>query len=297
MDLSANAPEAPLKSVIYATDFSPCSQKAGEYATIAAKKFDVELIAAHAFTLTPSAMEIEAQAGPQAKSSQRKDLETALAAAAQQYGKGLRRVSFELVEGDPREGIPRLAIERAPSLIVLGTKGRGRLDRTIIGSVAERILRATNGPSLTVGPEVPPCDPEKSGFRRILYATGLSPAAAQGATYAVATAKAFGATLDVLHVVRPDDQADPARFSEVQKQFETIVEQLVPNEAKALLKPRALVEVGTAQSRILEQLKTNPYDLLVLSIRKSSHLWLQSRLSGAFHIIANAPCPVMTMTG
>lgn len=297
MDLSANAPEAALESIIYATDFSPCSQKAGDYATLMAKKFDAELIAAHAFLLTALAMEVEVEAGPQAKSSQRKELETALAEAMQQFGKGVRRASAALVEGDPREAIPRLAMERAPSLIVLGTKGRGRLDRTIVGSVAERILRAANGPSLTVGPEVPPCDPERVGFRRILYATGLSPAAAQGATYAVAMAKAFGATLDVLHVVRSDDRADPVRFSEVQKQFEAIVGELVPNEAKALVKPRALVEVGTAHTRILEHLKNGQYDLLVLSLRKSSHLWLQSRLSGAFHIIANAPCPVMTMTG
>jgi nucleotide-binding universal stress UspA family protein len=297
MDASADTPQLPLKSVIYATDFSPCSEKAGDYATLLAKRFDAELIAAHAFVLTHSAMEVEAAAGPQAKSSQRKDLERALAEAAQQYGKGVRRTSTALVEGDPREAIPRLAAEHAPSLIVLGTKGRGRLDRTIVGSAAERILRATNGPSLTVGPTVPACDPERGGFRRILYATGLSAVAARGATYAVAMAKAFDATLEVLHVVRPDDQADPVRFSEVKKEFEAIVGQLVPNEADTLIRPRALVEVGTAHTRILEHLRNDKDDLLVLSIRKSSHLWLQSRLSGAFHIIANAPCPVMTMTG
>ena len=59
----------------------------------------------------------------------------------------------------------------------------------------------------------------------------------------------------------------------------------------------AFVEVGSAHVRILEHIREFQVDLLVLSIRKSSHLWLQSRLSGAFHIIANAPCPVMTMTG
>ena len=61
--------------------------------------------------------------------------------------------------------------------------------------------------------------------------------------------------------------------------------------------PKSIVEVGSAHVRILEHLSEFKNDLLVLSIRKSSHLWLESRLSGAFHIIANAPCPVLTITG
>ena len=35
---------------------------------------------------------------------------------------------------------------------MLGTQGRGRLSRGILGSVAEKVLRSTKGPALTVGP-------------------------------------------------------------------------------------------------------------------------------------------------
>jgi nucleotide-binding universal stress UspA family protein len=297
MNVPANAPQLPFKAVIYATDFSPYSQNAGKYATLLAGKFNADLLVAHAFVLTNPAMEAEAEAGPAVKSAQRKGLENALADVVRQFGEGLQRAVPVLLEGDPRERIPRLAEQNAPSIIVLGTQGRGRIERGIVGSVAERILRATNEPSLTVGPAVPTCEPACAPFRRILFATGLSAAAARGAPYALAMAQAFDASLDVLHVVNPEDVEHPDRISEIQNRFYAALEELVPRQTDDIRNPRDFIDVGSAHVRILEHIKEFQVDLLVLSIRKSSHLWLQSRLSGAFHIIANAPCPVMTITG
>ncbi len=297
MDVSSNTPLLPFKAIVYATDFSPCSENAGYYANLLARKFDAGLLVAHAFLLSYPAMAVEAEDGRAKKSEQRKDLETALAATAKRFGEGVRSAVPVLLDGDPREQIPCLAEEHAPSLIVLGTRGRGRMERGIVGSVAERILRVTGGPALTVGPEAPTCDPSRPLFQRVLYATGLSPAAARGAAYAAAMAQAFGSSLEVLHVVNPDDVADKDRFSEVQKRFRAVLDEMAPQHAEELSRPEGLVEVGSAHVRILEYLQESKVDLLALSIRRSSHLWLQSRLSGAFHIIANAPCPVLTITG
>lgn len=297
MDVSAPVPPLPIKTVIYATDFSEFSHKAGSYASLFAKQFNADFLAAHAFMLSSAAMEVEAEDGRQEKSAQRTDLEATLAAEAKRFGAGAKSAVPLLVEGDPREAIPRLAQEKAPSLTVLGTQGRGRMLRGIVGSVAERILRATDGPSLTVGPVVPAGEPHGSSIRRILYATGISQIAARGAPYAVAMAHTFSASLDVLHVIRPDDRADHERFAEIQTQFRATIEEMAPDHTDAMLNPKGVVEVGSAHDRILEYLHAHQVDLLVLSVRKSSHLWLQSRLSGAFHIIANAPCPVMTLTG
>jgi nucleotide-binding universal stress UspA family protein len=228
MNVPANVTQLELKAIVYATDFSSYSQNAGNYASLLARQFNADLLAAHAFVLTNPAMEAEAEARPPVKSMQRKELEDALAAVARRHGEGLRRAVPVLIEGDPRELIPRLAKENTPSLVVLGTHGRGRIERGIVGSVAERILRATSSPSLTVGPAVPACDPAHATFRRILYATGLSAADVHGAPYALAMAQAFDASLDVLHVVNPDDVKHPDRFSEIQRQFHALLEKLVP---------------------------------------------------------------------
>jgi nucleotide-binding universal stress UspA family protein len=297
MEVSVSAPSSLIKTVIYATDFSDRARRAGGYASLLAKQFNADLLVTHAFMLSSAAMEVEAEDAPHKKSAQRADLEAALAAETKRFGEGSGNATSILLEGDPREAVPRLAQQKPQSLIVVGTQGRGRMERGIVGSTAERILRATDGPCLTVGPLVSADDTNHPSFRRILYATGLSPVAARGAPYAVAMAKAFNASLDVLHVVRPDDRADPKRFSEIEKEFRATLQEMVPQHTDAILQPNGVVEVGTAHEQILDYLRTSAVDLLVLSIRRSSHLRLQSRLSGAFNIIANALCPVMTLTG
>jgi nucleotide-binding universal stress UspA family protein len=297
LQMNANKQSAQMsfKTILYSTDFS--SENAGQYASMLARKFDAELLVSHAFVLSQAAMEAEAESSPETKSQQRTDLEIALAAEAERFGVGLKRTVTKLLDGDPREQITELAQKKAPSIIVMGTGGRGRIERGLVGSVAEGILRATSGPSLTVGPEVPSLTSGASHFRRILFATGLYPPATQGAIYAAGMAKAFGASMEVLHVVKAEDVERAEQFREIQKRFHAIIDGLVPEYAEGIRNPTGLVEVGTAHERILEYVREFSADLLVLSIRKSSHLWLQARLSGAFHIIANATCPVLTITG
>lgn len=50
MPVIGNKPELNLNSIVYATDFSLCSQNAGLYAAQLAKYFSAKLLVAHAFT-------------------------------------------------------------------------------------------------------------------------------------------------------------------------------------------------------------------------------------------------------
>lgn len=297
MDAAAGPALLPIKSVIYATDFSPCSERAGQYASLLARQLGAELVVAHAYTPSQAAMEVEAEAGSGAKSAQRKDLEDALAAAAQRFGDGASRASGVLLEGDPIHRIPELARQHTPSIIVMGTQGRNRFGRALLGSTADGILHSADGPALTVGPHVPDIPPETAPIRNVLYGTDLTPAAARGAVYAVAIAQAFHACLDALHTVHPDEIKDPAQLSEIQRQFHAALSNVVPQHAKELCNPKEMIEAGSAHLRILEHVRESNVDLVVLSVRKSSHLWLRERLSGVFYIIAHAPCPVITVAG
>jgi nucleotide-binding universal stress UspA family protein len=297
MDKLAELASWPPKFVIYSTDFSSSSEHAGHYARLLAQTLRAELVVAHAFNLSEFAAEVEAETGPGAKSVQRKDLETALATSTQRFGEGLDRVSSILVEGDPVERIPQLAKEREPSIIVLGTRGRGRLGRSLIGSTADRILRSADGPCLTVGPQVPEMTSETAPVRHVLFATDLTPASARGAAYAMGMAEELGAGLDALHVVRESDMNHPERLDLIRREFHGALEAVVPGRAGSLAEPKEWIESGSAHTRILEHVREHKVDLLVLSVRRSSHLWLRERLSGAFYIIAHATCPVMTITG
>jgi nucleotide-binding universal stress UspA family protein len=62
------------------------------------------------------------------------------------------RVEFQLCEGDPAEEILRMASTTRCDLIAVGTHGRTGLDRLLLGSVAEAVLRRATCPALIVKP-------------------------------------------------------------------------------------------------------------------------------------------------
>lgn len=286
-----------LKTILYATNFGEESENAGKYAALMARAFDAELLVVHTFVLTQAAMEMEAEQ-PGARSTQRAELQAMLKMEAQRLGAGLRGSDYLLLETpDAEEQIPELARRREPAMIVLGTQARGRVGRALIGSVSEKIQRAAGGPSLVVGPQAPPCREGDAPIRRVLYATELSPAAARGAAYAVAMSEKFQAEMDVLHVLAPEDAKESGELSGVQARFQAEVAAMVPHRAGFIAAPHAVLATGTAHARILEHIREHSIDLLVLSLRRSSHLWLETRLSGAFDIIAEAACPVLTVVG
>jgi nucleotide-binding universal stress UspA family protein len=293
MPVIGDRPELNLNSVVFATDFSLRSRNAGVYAARMAEYFSVKLLVTHAFTLAQAAMDVEI--GDQKLSQQRKDLTHLLANEASLLGAKSIEVIPTLLEGDPEDVVPDLANKNEPSIIVLGTHGGGRLERGIIGSVAEKILRSTRWPALTVGPHVQLLSSQTFPFERILFATDFTVTAANAAIYAVTFAEVFGAKIDVLNVITNDAIEHPDRLSDLQTRFFSALDSLVPQSAKEFCDPRTFVDVGNAHDRILEHIKEQAIDLLVLGIRKSSHLSMEMRTSGAFRIIVDAACPVLTI--
>jgi nucleotide-binding universal stress UspA family protein len=293
MPVIDDKPALDLKSVVYATDFSPCSWNAGLYAARIAAYFSAKLLIAHAFTLSQAALEVEI--GDRKVSQQRIDLKDLLKKEALLLKVDSIEATPTLLEGNPKEAIPRLADRSEPSMIVLGTHGGGRLERGIIGSVAEEVLRSTRWPALTVGPRVQSVSPKTFPFERILFATDFTEAAASAATYAVALAEAFGARIDVLNVIQDDVIGHRENRSDVRNRFFGILDGLLPQQASAFCDPKTFVAVGNAHDRIVEHIRDQSINLLVLGIRKTSHLGMEMRTSAAFRIIVDAECPVLTI--
>ena len=293
MTMVGDKPELNLKTVIYATDFSLSSQNAGLYAARIAAYFSATLLVTHAFTLSQAALEVEID--QILVSQQRKDLKSLLSRKALLLGAESIEAISTLLEGDPKDVIPALADNNAPAIIVLGTHGGGWLERGIIGSVAEKILRSSKWPSLTVGPRVKPVSPQTFPLTRILFATDFTSAAANAAVYAVTFAEVFGAGIDVLNVIQDNAIEHPDRLSELQARFFNALDRLVPQQAREFCDPRTFVAVGNAHDRILEHISERSIDLLVLGIRRTSHLSMEMRTSGAFRIIVDAACPVLTI--
>src|SRR5204863_123198 len=65
------------------------------------------------------------------------------------------RLTYVLAEGNPAEQIERVAREQQCGLIVMGTHGRTGLQRLLMGSIAEHVVRHAACPVLTVNMRTP----------------------------------------------------------------------------------------------------------------------------------------------
>jgi nucleotide-binding universal stress UspA family protein len=277
---------------------SVCSHNAGLYSALVARQFSARLLVVHAFTLSQAAMEVELH--PSVVSQQRKDLEVLLSQKASALAAGSIEVIPLLLDGAPAEALGDTAEKYAPSLLVLGSHGGGWIERTLVGSVAEKALRSTRCPALTVGPQAQLTTSAASPFKRILFATDLSATAATTATFAVSFAQAFAAEIDVLNVIKAGAVDHPDRFGEVQQRFYCALEAVLPERAKEFCDPKTFIAVGNAHEQILQHIQERSIDLLVLGIKsvgieRTTPLGMGSRTSGAFRLIVDAQCPVLTV--
>jgi len=144
-----------LKRILVPTDFSESARHALLYGTSFAREYEGELILLHvvenltvgyASDLFPVPMaEVFDEISGYAKAELAK-----LGAEVKEKGVTVREL---VVQGKPSAEIVRVAREETADMIVLGTHGKGMLDKALFGSTAERVIRRAPCPVLTVGLE------------------------------------------------------------------------------------------------------------------------------------------------
>ena len=135
--------------ILCPTDFSENSTAALRVATDLARQNQATLIVLHvADTLGPENLGIaEAQTRLQPEAHVAELWQQLNRMAPDVPGLDTRRL---LREGDPAAVIEQVVREQHCDLVVMGTHGRTGLDRLLMGSIAERILRRCPCPALIV---------------------------------------------------------------------------------------------------------------------------------------------------
>jgi nucleotide-binding universal stress UspA family protein len=138
--------------IIVPTDFSSCAEEAWRIAQRLAGMSGAELVLTHVLTEAPLFRE-----GPfimpkvrEVFEAARSFGETALeewVAKARAEGLSARAA---LRTGVVYQEIVALAVDERADLVVIGTHGRGGIDRALLGSVADRVVRLARCPVLTV---------------------------------------------------------------------------------------------------------------------------------------------------
>ena len=138
--------------IVVPTDFSDCAEEAWALAQRLAGAFSAELVLVHVLADPPGHGEGPFNLGQaeQVYEGSRRWVEEQLAAwvaKANEKGVGARVM---LRVGAPDREIVALATDERADLLVIGTHGRGGIDRVLLGSVADRVVRTALCPVLTV---------------------------------------------------------------------------------------------------------------------------------------------------
>jgi nucleotide-binding universal stress UspA family protein len=205
-------------------------------------------------------------------------------------------VRVSVGEGDPRAEISRYALDQGVDLIVVGSRRRPSLERELLESVGEEVIRAGACSVLTVpdpddGARQPPAD-----HREILCALDLSEASTAVLEAAVRLARGRRAHLTVLHAIglkrwygRGDD--DARRHQVTRSARERLSTMLAPHRGPGLdLDP--LLCFGEADAEILRMASRLRAELLVVGAH-SSRVGGSSLGPTANRVLHDAACPLL----
>lgn len=299
-----------LKNILFATDFSPCSQIILPFLHSLAMRYGstvhvVHVIAPEARTAVPM------DRLPELDLDQ-SDAESAL--NAMQSGAYLNDIAHTATveRGEVWEVLASIVEEKKIDLIVLGTHGRRGLKKLVLGSTAEQVFRHAQCPVLTIGPHTTNLDMARANIAPILFATDFSAGSEHALPYAVSLARANHASLILLHAVPPSvavqaGSVDAMVVANVECTSELVanavaaarrqMEALISPETKQELKPEIVIECAEAAALILNTAASQQVGLIVMGAHRASAHSVAAHLpwATASYVVCEAHCPVLTV--
>jgi nucleotide-binding universal stress UspA family protein len=189
--------------VLVPLDGSDWSKAVLPYARLAAKAFDARVTLLHAIDMESVMFRPELVLHEQLESlekTEREGAEKTLKEAAQGFP-GLR-AELMVKTGKPADVILKeAASSNAGTLVAMSTHGRRGLQRWLLGSVADRVVRSGAASVLTVRPSDKENAPKTASIKNVLVALDGSPLAEEAIPVAVRLAQGLNAGLQLLRVI------------------------------------------------------------------------------------------------
>lgn len=138
-----------IRTILHPTDFSPPSLHALHLACSLARDQQARLIVLH---VLPQPVIVHSGVAMAPPPPPRTEMRDSVRRELEQLEVPIPGLAVErrLEEGDPSTGILQVAEDLKCDLIVLGTHGRTGLGRLLMGSVAEKVIRGSKCPVLSV---------------------------------------------------------------------------------------------------------------------------------------------------
>ncbi len=294
-----------IRRILCPTDFSEFSRRALTYALALAKWYEADLVALHVHSLhAPPPTRLPTYAGPLHLTPQDHEI---LLNQLKEFTAPARTASIavqnEVVEGDPVAEI--VGRSKDADLLVLGTHGRSGFERLMLGSVAEKVLRKSTCPVLTVPRQAGGAGPEEAAvFKHILCPIDFSKASLRSLEYALSLSKEADARLTLIHAL----DALPEEVPPETLRFDVLgyadylrrvagdrLLRLIPEGAREWCHPEVVVAPGKAYRGILKTAEERHADLIVMGVVGRGSLDLLLFGSTTEHVVRQATCPVLSI--
>ncbi len=140
---------AQIKRIMTAIDFSDTAQAAAGQAAELAHSLGAELVVLHVVS-EPAFAVAEGYLPPAVIDEYESAMKTKLHGTAEALASSGAKVTAKLVRGTPHDAIVSAAEAEKIDLIVMGTHGRTGVSHLLLGSVAERVVRLSKVPVMTI---------------------------------------------------------------------------------------------------------------------------------------------------
>jgi nucleotide-binding universal stress UspA family protein len=206
-------------------------------------------------------------------------------------------VDLLLERGPIAETLLAVAESQHVDLIVAGTQGYGRMERLLLGSVAEKLSRQSPCPVVVV-PEAAASYDVDFHLRTVLCPTNFSERSQAALKQAWDLATGFSARILLLHVVE-DSGLSRADRIEQNNAVENRLIQITSSLLSGKVSPEVefVVEFGPIAQTIIRVSAEREANLVVLSIQRDKPVVAHLPPEITYSVAQRVSCPVLTIAG
>jgi len=283
-----------LSRILVATDFSPFSSRALDYAISFARRYDSHIFLTH--VISPDAYPLAApEVTVRLVNSQRREAEDRIQEML--YSGRLKDIPYDILveEGALWPALHNVIERKRIDLVVVATHGMGAVQKLVIGSGAEQIFRQCVVPVLTVGPGVGRHGEPDITFKHILFATDFGLGSDREAAYAFSLGQEHDATVTLFHALRHLDDYSEDGLILRREAVKHQLQDLVPSGAEVWCNTQFRMAVGEPATEILRFAQENNVDLIVMGAKARAGLAGHVPGTKAYKVVSSAHCPVLTV--